>query len=94
MDRTQVSDDSPRRSGVFGALDNLDSDLNYSVKLAEELELKLSGVLRNPSATDATCKEGSQPRNVSSVTTEVEGINYRVRALNVRLSELLERLDV
>lgn len=88
--------DPPKRSGVFGALDDLDGDVSYSLKLAEELGLKLSGLLRRLSekADDAAADGSVKPRNVSPGTDEVERINNRVRTLNVALSDLPERLDV
>ena len=93
MDR-DARGDSPKRAGVGGALDSLDHDVAKSLKLSEELEMKLSGILRQ--GTSEVAAEGSMPptRDISSVTSEVEGINNRVRGLNGRLNDLLVRLDL
>lgn len=80
---------------MLGALEDLDGDVTYALKLREQLESKLKGVLKNSSpVADAAGLASQPPRDISSVTSEVEGIDNKVRGLNRSLEDLLARIDM
>jgi hypothetical protein len=96
MQRDQDAGSQPKRAGVHGALDTLENDVAHSLKLADELELRLSGLLKMSAPTTEVGADSKQsaPRDISSATSQVEGINNRVRGLSTHLSDLLSRLDL
>jgi hypothetical protein len=88
------ADGPPKKVGVFMAIESLDGSVAVTNKLIEGLADRLSGLLRGSYPAAEMAGEAQPERDKSSATSEVEGIDKRVRRLNDRLEELLARLDV
>ena len=86
--------DSPKRMGIGEALDGLENRVSESHKLAESLELRLSGLLRQDAPAAESGGETQARRNGAPMTNHAETIADRVAVLNDRLRDLLDRLDI
>jgi len=82
-------------SAMGGATSELQMSLEVLAKVAEELRMRLSPVLRSSGPENASKDSGGAPRDVASPLRDQLGkCSMRVGSIRYSLNDILDRLEV